>query len=156
MPKYGAMSLLLEFVIKEIPIKSATFTLAKGFITYEIPRHQIKTQYVQRLIFERQVTREPIKEVLPAVILNAMTLLSLYQMEEHARDEMGRGNVNSATHQMENLATRLIQKGEVNLAQSILDEVAYIQQNQSFSEGGEKRLKYGTRSLLLPARTVER
>jgi hypothetical protein len=56
---------------------------------------------------------------------------------------------------MKNLATHLLNKGEENLAQSILDEVAYIQQNQSFSEDGEKRIKYGTRSLLLPARTEE-
>ena len=54
-----------------------------------------------------------------------------------------------------NLATHLLNKGEENLAQSILDEVAYIQQYQSFSEDGEKRLKYGTRSLLLPARIEE-
>ena len=56
---------------------------------------------------------------------------------------------------MENLATHLLQKGENTLAQSVLNEVAYIQHNQSFSEEGEKRIKYGTRSLLLPARSEE-
>lgn len=155
MPRFGAMNILLEFVIKELPINMTNFTVANGFINYEIPRHPVKTQYVQRLIFERQITREPIKEAPPTIILNAMTLLSLYHMQERAGEEMGRGDLNSATRHMENLATHLVNKGEGDLAQSVLDEVAYIRKNQSFSEDGEKRLKYGTRSLLLPARTEE-
>jgi Ca-activated chloride channel family protein len=56
---------------------------------------------------------------------------------------------------MEFLATHLLQKGEQDLAQSVLNEVTRMRSNQSFSEEGEKRIKYGTRSLLLPARTEQ-
>jgi hypothetical protein len=52
---------------------------------------------------------------------------------------------------MENMATHLLQRGENVLAQSVLSEVANIRSSQSFSEEGEKMIKYGTRSLLLPA-----
>jgi Ca-activated chloride channel family protein len=65
---------------------------------------------------------------------------------------MGKGDLNSATRHMEYLATHLLQKGEHELAQSVLNEVTHMRSNQSFSEEGEKRIKYGTRSLLLPAR----
>jgi Ca-activated chloride channel homolog len=153
MPSAGTMKIILEFVIKKIPQNLNAFVLAKSFINYEIPRHPIKKRYVQRLEFERGITNSPIIDSPPIAIMNAMSLLSLYYMQERAREEMGKGDVNSATRHMKNLATHLLQKGEENLAQSILDEVAYIQQNQSFSEDGEKRIKYGTRSLLLPART---
>jgi Ca-activated chloride channel family protein len=142
-------------VIKKVPQDKSGFILAKSFITYEIPRHPIKKRYVQRQEFERVITNSPIMDSPPSAILNAMSLLSLYYMQERAREEMGKGDINSATRHMKNLATHLLNKGENNLAQSILDEVAYIQQNQSFSEDGEKRIKYGTRSLLLPARTDE-
>jgi hypothetical protein len=74
-------------------------------------------------------------------------------MQERARDEMAKGDFNSATRHMENLATHLLRKGENDLAQTILDEVAYIHTNRSYSENGEKRLKYATRSLFLPAKT---
>jgi Ca-activated chloride channel family protein len=76
-------------------------------------------------------------------------------MQERAREEMGKGDLNSATRHMEYLATHLLQKGEQDLAQSVLNEVTYMRSNQSFSEEGEKRIKYGTRSLLLPARTEQ-
>jgi Ca-activated chloride channel family protein len=155
MPVIGTMNILFEFVIKDVPSELTTFPLAKGFINYEIPRHVEKTKYVQRLILERQVTPEPIKEAPPSVILNAMTLLSLYQMQERAREEMAQGDFNSAARHMENLATHLLKKGEESLAQSVMNEVTYIRHNQSFSEDGEKRIKYGTRSLLLPLKIEE-
>ncbi len=155
MPRYGSMSILLEFVIKDIPADLTSFTLAIGFINYEIPRHPTKTQYVQRQTFERQITKEQINVAPPSTILDAMTLLSFYQMQERARVELEKGNFHSASRHMENLATQLLKQGEVNLAQTVLDEMAYVQRNQSFSEDGEKRIKYGTRSLLLPASTQE-
>ncbi|OGO14284.1 MAG: hypothetical protein A2029_07255 [Chloroflexi bacterium RBG_19FT_COMBO_47_9] len=155
MPRLGAMHILLEFLIKDIPAKLANFTLAKGFINYEIPRHIIKTKYVQRIIFERQISRELIQEAPPPAIINAMALLSLYHMQERAREEVGIGDLNSAIRHMESLAGNLSKKGEYDLAQTVKDEIANLKRNQSFSENGEKRLKYGTRSLLLPARIEE-
>lgn len=152
MPYKGRMSILFEFVLKVIPEKITSFTFAKGFINYEIPRHVIKTHYVHRLALQRQITPEPLKEPHSDEIVNAMTLLSLYMMQDRASEEMLKGDLSSATRHMKSLATSLLKKGEVKLAQSVLDEVDYIQINQSFSEDGEKRLKYGTRSLLLPAR----
>ncbi|MFZ0532841.1 MAG: DnaJ domain-containing protein [Anaerolineales bacterium] len=155
MPRLGTMSVLFEFVIKDIPKNVSQFTLAKGFLNFEIPSHTVKKRYVNRFVFTRQVTSEPAKESPPAVILNAMALLAIYHMQERARQEMSKGDVISATRYMENLATHLLQKGENNLAKAVLTEVEYIRHNQSFSEEGEKRIKYGTRSLLLPARTEE-
>jgi Ca-activated chloride channel homolog len=155
-PRRGAMSILFEFLIKEVPAKSGPITLAKGFLDYRVPRHPVKTHYVQRLTFERPVGSYQTFQSPPAEILNAIMVLSLYQMQDRARSEMKNGDIISATRHLQILATHLYQKGEDRLAQSILDEVTYIQEYQTFSEDGEKRLKYGTRSLLLPARTEER
>jgi len=155
MPKHGTMKILLEFLIKDIPSTLTSYTLAKGFINYEIPRHTAKTKYVQRLILERKITREFIQEAPPTKILNAITSLNLYFMQERASEEMAKGDVKSATRHMENLATHLLRKGEDDLAQTVLNEVSYIHRNQSYSEDGEKRIKYGTRSLLLPAGNEE-
>jgi Ca-activated chloride channel family protein len=155
MPRHGTMSILFEFIIKDIPIDMTQFIMAKGFINYEIPRHTIKTKYVNRLLLERPVTSEPGKTLPPTDLLNAITLFSLYHMQELAREEMSKGDLNSATRHMEFLATHLLQKGEKELAQSVLNEVTHMRSNRSFSEEGEKRIKYGTRCLLLPARTEQ-
>jgi Ca-activated chloride channel family protein len=151
MPRQGVISILLEFIVKDVPIDDTQLNLAKGFLNFEIPRHTKKTRYVNRVIFDRQVTDDPSKSIPPTGILNAITLLSLYHMQERATEQMNQGDVASAARYMENMATQLLQKGEHSLAQSVLSEVANIRNNQSFSEDGEKRIKYGTRSLMLPS-----
>jgi Ca-activated chloride channel family protein len=156
MPRQGTISILFEFTVNEIPLNENHIDLAKGFMNYEIPRHMVKTRYVNRLIFDRQVSSSPVRALPPTSILNAITLLSLYHMQERAREEMMNGDLNSAARHMESLATHLLQKGERKLAQSVLDEVANIRNNQSFNEADEKRIKYGTRSLLLPARIQQK
>jgi hypothetical protein len=108
---------------------------------------------VQRLSLERQIALAPINEPPPSEIMNAMSYISLLHMQERAREELGKGDVDSAARHLENLATHLLKKGESELAQSVLTEAQYMRRNQTFSEDGEKRIKYGTRSLLLPART---
>jgi Ca-activated chloride channel family protein len=150
LPHFGNMNVLFEFTVKDIPPGTTDLTLSKGFIYYEIPRHTRKTRYVNRLAFSRPVSTEPVKSLPPTSILNAITFLSLYHMQERASFEMNKGNHTSAARYMENMATQLLQKGERNLAQSVLTEATNLRNNQSFSEDGEKRIKYGTRALLLP------
>ena len=156
MPKQGAMNILLEFLVKEIPPGLTDFPLANGFLNFEIPRHALKSKYVQRLTLNRNITQEPIRESPPTKIVNAITSLNLYLMQERAREEVAKGDIYSATRHMENLATHLLRKGENSLAQTALEEVAFIHKNKSFSKDGEKRLKYGTRSLLLTAGNEEK
>jgi hypothetical protein len=151
LPQQGTMSILFEFMVKDIPTDLTQLSLAKGFLNFEIPRHMGKTRFVDRLSFDREVTTESIKTLPPTSILNSITLLSLYHMQERATEEMSKGDIKSATRYMENMATHLLQKGEHALAQSVLTELAHIRNNHSFSEEGEKRIKYGTRSLLLTA-----
>ena len=115
MPRYGSMSILLEFVIKDIPADLTSFTLATGFINYEIPRHPTKTQYVQRQTFVRQITKEQINVAPPSTILDAMTLLSFYQMQERARVELEKGNFHAASRHMEILATQLLNREKLTL-----------------------------------------
>lgn len=153
MPRRSSVSVIFEFVINDIPKSVEQFSMSKGFLSLEIPRHTVKTKYADRIIFERPITAEPVKETPPASILNALSLISLIQMQERAREEMSKGDIDAAARHMEIMATHLMRKGEEQLADSVLNEVAYLRHNQSFSEDGEKRIKYGTRSLLLPART---
>ncbi len=149
MPRQGIMSILFEFVVNDIPPDLNQLSLAKGFLNFEIPRHTGKTRYVHRISFDRQVTQELIRTLPPTSILNSITMLSLYHMQERATEEMSKGDSSSAARYMENMATHLLRNGEHALAQSVLSELAHIRNNQSFSEEGEKRIKYGTRSLLL-------
>jgi hypothetical protein len=56
---------------------------------------------------------------------------------------------------LENLATQLLASGERELAKSALNEADRLAHSRRLSSEGEKVLKYGTRALMIPARTGE-
>jgi hypothetical protein len=71
----------------------------------------------------------------------------LYRMQERARREIQKGNIDSATRQLQTLASNLLTQGERSLAQTILLEVEHLQQQSALTVEGSKKIKYGTRSL---------
>jgi Ca-activated chloride channel family protein len=78
-----------------------------------------------------------------------MSRLILYRIQEKVSQDLATGNVAAATRRMQYLATHLFSQGERELASTVMGEAAHIQQNHQFSEEGWKRIKYGTRALLL-------
>lgn len=84
----------------------------------------------------------------PAVIMDALSRLTLYRLQERANDAMDRGDVVEATRRLEYLATRLLAMGEDGLANNTLNEVRRISMTQGFSDEGRKTIKYSTRLLI--------
>jgi hypothetical protein len=69
-------------------------------------------------------------------------------MQERARKEAEKGNVENATRQLQTLASNLLTQGERSLAQTILLEVEHMQMQNGLTIEGSKKIKYGTRSLI--------
>jgi len=78
-----------------------------------------------------------------------MSSLTLYRIQEKARKEAKEGNIVGATRHLHNVATHLLAQGDRKLAHTILEEAENLKVNKSFSDLGEKKMKYGTRSLML-------
>ena len=53
-------------------------------------------------------------------------------------------------NRLQKLATNLLQQGDRELARTVLLEAEHIKEERSYSPEGDKRIKYGTRALLLP------
>jgi Ca-activated chloride channel family protein len=73
----------------------------------------------------------------------------LYRMQERARKEAEKGNIDLATRQLQTLAANLLSQGERSLAQTIMLEVDNLQQKNTLSSEGSKKINYGTRALFL-------
>jgi len=102
------------------------------------------------------VADEPDPNPPPEELLSTLSFVALYRMQEKARHEAELGQSHQAARRLENLATQLLASGERELAKAALNEAARVTQTRRFSTEGEKVLKYGTRSLLLPAKTEDR
>jgi Ca-activated chloride channel family protein len=102
------------------------------------------------------VSSQPDPNPPPKEILSALSYISLYRMQEKARHEAELGQTLQAARRLENLAAQLMATGEKELAKTALNEAARVTRTRRLSLEGEKVLKYGTRALLLPAKTEDR
>jgi len=144
-----SISFLLEFMMPPLLQETEALSLAKGQIWMDIPgRTNPRTRIL--LDLSRPVKHNPEVETPPAAIIEAMAKLTLYRLQEKVRLEVGQGQIDKATKHMHYLATHLLSQGDRELAHTVLIEAEHIQQSRRFSSEGEKRIKYGTRALLLP------
>jgi len=95
-----------------------------------------------------EIAENPPKDEPPATIMDALSKLTLYRLQEKARDAIDRGDIEEATRRLENLATRLLEIGEHSLAQQTVMEAQNIAKTNMLSEKGRKTIKYETRALL--------
>ncbi|MBL8163252.1 MAG: VWA domain-containing protein [Anaerolineae bacterium] len=95
-----------------------------------------------------EITDNPPPEDPPIAILDALGKLTLYRMQERAQEALASGDVKEATRRLENLATRLLELGEEDLAHQARSEARRVAHTSNLSDKGRKTLKYQTRFLL--------
>lgn len=143
------LSVLIEFIIKPQDVNSEYITLLQGKLEIsasgiDTPIPAIPVNIV--LPFKETGTLESP----PAAIVQALSKLTLYRIQEKARDEVAAGNFDEATTHLQRLASNLLSQGERSLAKTIIFEIKNIETDKSYSEQGAKQIKYGTRALVLP------
>ena len=108
--------------------------------------------YFERIRDEIVVEVTPTEKPLdpPPVIIDALSRLALYKLQDRAQEALESGNVEYATRKLEYLATRLFESGQDKLAEAALYEARRVIHTHRLSESGSKELKYGTRALLPP------
>jgi Ca-activated chloride channel homolog len=141
---------LLEFLIDFSAADSKEIRFLDGKIKMQIPSQPDgNVRLVANL--SRPMGNEPETELPSSDVLDALSHLSLYRLQERARQEVDAGNILKATKHLQYLATHLLSLGDRELAHTVLVEAEHIQQSRHFSKDGDKRIKYGTRALLLPS-----
>ena len=145
-----SMSFLLEFMVPAQPAGTQSVSLATGQIKMEIPSWKSARARI-KLDLSRPVNAAVERESPPPPLVEAMAKLTLYRMQERVRKEVSEGHIDKATRHLHYLATHLLSQGDRELAHTVLIEAEHIQQSRRFSKEGDKRIKYGTRALMLPS-----
>jgi Ca-activated chloride channel family protein len=143
------LSVLFEFLIRPLDEPRTTLELLAG--SFEVTSAALNASTAPVPIHLTVAVRDNLpSEPPPPMLVQALSKLTLYRMQEKARAEIVAGDYARATQHLQRMATQLYAQGERNLAQTIMLEVENIQKVQAFSPEGEKLIKYGTRALLLP------
>jgi Ca-activated chloride channel homolog len=138
---------IFEYIIHPKAVKSENLTLMDGILKVSIASQVLPVPQLH-LRLQRPVSASPEADPPPPKIVQALSRLMLYRMQERARKDLEKGNVASATRQLQVLASNLLTQGERSLAQTILLEVDHLQKQNSLTIEGSKKIKYGTRSLI--------
>jgi Ca-activated chloride channel family protein len=109
----------------------------------------------ERLFHDFQCTftpDEPPPELVPAAVLSVLSKVAIFRMQERVWTALDDGDVRTATHQLERIATRLFELGDTQLARAAMLEAGRVSQGGTATAKGRKEIKYGTRSLTMPLR----
>jgi len=148
-PYQSRQRILMEFLIQPIQPNISRLILAEGHFTFDIPKFAVN-RYRFPITLMRPVTTSFEMESPPLSIVEAMSKLTLYRMQENVRENVQVGKLESAAESLQNIATHLLSQGETDLAKTALLEVQNVRNQQKLSQNGEKQIKYGTRALLSP------
>ena len=99
------------------------------------------------------VMANPPQDPPPPQIMDALGKLTIYRMQERIEEAATAGQIAEATQRLQNLATRLLEMGQEELAKKARVEATRILRTRELSAEGRKALKYGTRLLLAPPKS---
>ncbi len=145
-------TLLIEFLVTDIPHNRSRQELAKGTLDYLLASTSGNKRQKQ-ISFSRLIGDNQHNEKTPDRIMQALSQVNIFKMQERARQEVREGKIEAASKRLQNIVTQLSEMGDVgaqDLANTILIEIDRIRISHQLSPEGEKGIKYGTRSLLLP------
>jgi Ca-activated chloride channel family protein len=149
-----SLRILLEFVVQPEIVQKENVILLDGKIFASLADRSVPARPIP-ITLSCTVTDEANSDPPPAEIVDALSKLKLYRLQEQARIDVSAGNFEQAAAHLSRLATHLLAQGERGLARTALMEAENIQRKKSFSQQGGKEIKYGTRALLTSGRREE-
>ena len=144
------VAVVLEVGVRQQP--AGTHRLLQLEVSGEIPSLKDDRPSLQKDISVEFTPSEPEEESVPTAILSALSKVTLYCMQEQAWEALEAGDTQTATQQLEIMATRLFDLGERQLARAAMLEAGRVARGGHPTAKGRKELKYGTRSLAMTSR----
>jgi Ca-activated chloride channel family protein len=136
-------SLLIEAVLP--PRDAGKFRAGQVEVNYDVPGKGIKQKKLKADIVFNYSTSP--STWVNAEVMNLAEKISAFKLQTRALKEAELGNVEGATRKLQAAATRLLDLGELELAEATKKEAENLEKLGKMSSTGTKKLQYGTRKL---------
>ena len=138
-------SLMVELLVGPRP--AGTYRVAQAEISYDVPGlglvgEKVKADILLELTGDAAKAREYDSEV-----MNIVEKVTAFKLQTRALEEAKMGNIAGASQKLRAAATRLLEMGEDELAQSALEEAENLEKSGQMTARGTKKLRYETRKL---------
>jgi Ca-activated chloride channel family protein len=138
-------SLLVELLVSPRP--AGRYRIAQAEIDYDIPAFKLAGEKVKADILLDFSTDAALVKQYEAEVMNIVEKVTAFKLQTRALEEAKMGNVAGASQKLRAAATRLLEMGEQDLAQSALEEAENLEKSGQMSSRGTKKLRYETRKL---------
>lgn len=136
-------SLLVELLVDPRPV--GQYRLGQIDVSYDIPAIGLRGEH-SRTDIMMQFTADPAQAaIVDASVMNTVEKVSAFKLQTRALQDLQSGDVSGATQKLQSAVTRLLSQGEVDLANTMQQEISNIQQSGAMSSEGQKTIKFGTR-----------
>jgi Ca-activated chloride channel family protein len=138
-------SLLVELLISPRP--AGSYRVAQAEISYDVPGLKLIGEKVKTdIMLDFSADAAQAKQY-DAEVMNIVEKVTAFKLQTRALEEAKMGNVAGASQKLRAAATRLLEMGEDDLAQSALEEAENLEKSGQMSARGTKKLRYETRKL---------
>jgi Ca-activated chloride channel family protein len=143
--KGSPRSLLVELLISPRP--AGRYRIAQAEINYDVPGLGLAGEKVKADIL-LDLTADPVQaRQYDAEVMNIVEKVTAFKLQTRALEEAKMGNIAGASQKLRAAATRLLEMGEEDLAQSAMEEAENLEKSGQMSSHGTKKLRYETRKL---------
>jgi Ca-activated chloride channel family protein len=138
-------SLLVEMLIGPRP--AGRYRVAQAEVSYDVPGLNLVGERVRADILLDFTADAALAKDYDAEVMNIVEKVTAFKLQTRALEEAKMGNVAGASQKLRAAATRLLEIGEEDLAQSALEEADNLERSGQMSSHGTKKLRYETRKL---------
>ncbi len=139
-------SVLAEIMVPARP--TGEYRVAQAELTYDLPQEQRLDQRV-RIDVLLQLTADAQSVAVDPPTMNLVERVTAFKLQTRALDEAAAGNAAGATQKLRSAATRLLDLGELELADTMNRAADAVAQGQAPTAADQKELTYKTRRLSL-------
>lgn len=133
-------TLLVELLVDPRPV--GTYRVGQVEVSYDVPalgRTGEKNRVDVLLTFTAD--QGQLQQVNPGV-MNIVEKVSAFKLQTRALQDLAQGDVAGATQKLKSAVTRLLNQGELDLAQTMQQEIANLEQGGQLSSEGQKTIKF--------------
>lgn len=138
-------SLLVELLVGPRP--AGRYRIAQAEIDYDVPGLKLTGEKVKADILLDLTADPALARQYDTEVMNIVEKVTAFKLQTRALEDAKMGNVAGASQKLRAAATRLLEMGEQDLAQSALEEADNLDKSGQMSARGTKKLRYETRKL---------
>ena len=144
--QYGSeQSLLIDLLL---PARQAgNFRLIQADITYDVPAIGLSQQKASADIVVNYTTDVSLANQFNQKLMNLIERVTAHKLQTQALDEAAAGDMQKATKRLRAAATRLLEIGEIDMAQQANQQAQQLEQNQPIDPASAQKMRYQTKKL---------